>query len=139
MGNEHSLLERMIMPVIDKRYSIVIDEALQVDSILQHIQKLLNVRQGSVDMLFDYGLPDFNDLSNRFPYAINEIKKEITACIKKYEPRLTQIRVNHVQDEDDPLFLRYDITAKLVINHNKTNIWFETVLDTAGKVSIKGN
>ena len=138
MGFERSLIGRITDSDKESHYSIRLDEAVLVDSVLEHLQKLLNIRQGSVEMLPDYGLPDFNDLSHKFPYAINEIQRMIRDCIRKYEPRLTQVRVTHVQDEDDPLSLRYDITARLEMDDRKTNIWFETILDAAGKVSIRG-
>ena len=139
MGYESSLIERVSLSSERSLNRTVVDETLLISSVLVHIQKLLNVRQGSVDMLADYGLPDFNDLSNRFPYAINEIKNEIKTCITNYEPRLTNIRVTHVQDEEDPLNLRFDITARLMSEYSETNIWFETVLDTMGKVMVKGS
>ena len=138
MGYERSLVGRITHSDKECQYSARMDEAVLVDSVLEHLQKLLNVRQGSVKMLHDYGLPDFNDLSHKFPHAINEIQKMIRDCIRKYEPRLTQIKVTYVQDEDDPLSLRYDITACLEIDDRKTNIWFETILDAAGRVSIIG-
>jgi len=138
MGYERSLVGRITDSDKESHYSTRLDEAVLVDSVLEHLQKLLNIRQGSVEMLQDYGLPDFNDLSHKFPYAINEIQRMIRDCIRKYEPRLTQIKVTHVQDEDDPLSLRYDITARLEMDDRKTNIWFETILDAAGKVSIRG-
>ena len=138
MGFERSLIGRITDSDKESHYSTRLDEAVLVDSVLEHLQKLLNIRQGSVEMLQDYGLPDFNDLSHKFPYAINEIQRMIRDCIRKYEPRLTQVRVTHVQDEDDPLSLRYDITARLEMDDRKTNIWFETILDAAGKVSIRG-
>ena len=138
MGFERSLIGRITDSDKESHYTTQLDEAVFVDSVLEHLQKLLNIRQGSVEMLQDYGLPDFNDLSHKFPYAINEIQRMIRDCIRKYEPRLTQVRVTHVQDEDDPLSLRYDITARLEMDDRKTNIWFETILDAAGKVSIRG-
>lgn len=142
MRYERSLFGRIAHPEDEEKYSTHLDETMLVDSILEHIQKLLNVRQGSVETLFDYGLPDFNDLVRQYPFAINEIKREIKKCINKYEPRLDKIKVEHVYDEDDFINLRYDITARLCINAHadkmKTNIWFETILDAAGKVSIRG-
>ena len=137
MASVSSLIERISRSSDGRLSPTVVDETLLISSVLIHVQKLLNVRQGSVDMLADYGLPDYNDLSNRFPYAINEIRNEIKTCITKYEPRLENIRVTHIQDEDDPLNLRFDITARLMSEYRETTIWFETVLDTAGKVIIK--
>jgi len=142
MEYERSLLQRIEHPEDENRYNVNLDEEMLIDSVLDHIQKLLNVRQGSVVTVPDYGLPDFNDLVRQYPFAIKEIKREIKKCITKFEPRLSQVKVEHVFDETDPLSLRYDITACLSVDNHfekkKTNIWFETILDAAGKVSIRG-
>jgi len=139
---ERSLLGRIEHAEGEIKYSANLDEAMLVDSVLEHVLKLLNVRQGSVETVPGYGLPDFNDLVRQYPFAINEIRREIKICIEKYEPRLTKIKVEHVQDEDDPLSLRYDISACLCVDSHKdksiSNIWFETIMDAAGKVSIRG-
>lgn len=137
MSHELDIFEEKQDAGLCDNRNAVAEEVMQISKVLVHIQKLLNVRQGSIDMLSDYGLPDFNDLATRFPYAIIEIKNEIKACITKYEPRLVNVHVSHVQDEEEPLSLRFDITARLVTSERETSVWFETVLDSAGKVLVR--
>ena len=79
-----------------------------------------------------------DDLVSKFPDAIMEIRKAIKACIEKYEPRLRNVRVEHVPDEENPLSLRYDITAQLFIEETKSKVWFETTLDSDGHVRVRG-
>ncbi len=137
MAYERSLIER-ISSKTPETCSIEFNEAKVVESILNNVTKILNTRQGSVPTRPDYGLPDFNDLAKRFPNAIEEIKTSIRECLEKYEPRLTNLKVDHVLSENKVLDLRYDVKAQIVLNGDKPDIWFETILDSAGKVSIKG-
>jgi type VI secretion system protein len=83
-------------------------------------------------------MPDFNDLVVQFPEAILEIQRAIKLSIEQYEPRLKNVRIKHVPDDDNPLNLRFEITAQLVTSEGKTALWFETFLDTAGQISIRG-
>lgn len=137
MGNELSLLER-IERGKPAKHNIQLNESEAVDSILNHVKTILNIRQGSVETDPEYGLPDFNDIARRFPNAIEEIKRSIRECLQKYEPRLTSVHVDHVLEGEHKTDLRYDVTAQVVLDGNQTNVWFETILDTAGRVSIRG-
>ncbi len=137
MAYERSLLERISSNTPDT-CSIEFNEAKVVESILKNVTQILNTRQGSVPTSPDYGLPDFNDLAKRFPNAIGEIKISIRNALEKYEPRLTNLHVDHVDSENKVLDLRYDVKAQIVLNGDRPDIWFETILDSAGKVSIKG-
>ena len=85
----------------------------------------------------DYGLPDFSDLVYSFPESIREIEKAIRLTIQKYEPRLKTVRVIFVQQEEDVLSLRFQIIAKLA-SEAKTQVFFESVIASDGKVNIKG-
>jgi type VI secretion system protein len=137
MGNELSLLER-IAAGTPANHNIKMNDSESVASILNHVKRILNVRQGSVETMPDYGLPDFNDLARRFPNAIEEIKRSIRECLEQYEPRLINIHVDHVQDGEHMMDLRYDVKAQISLDGKNTSVWFETILDTAGKVSIRG-
>lgn len=137
MAHERSLLERIALNE-PETCSIEFNEANIVESILNNVTQILNTRQGSVPTQLDYGLPDFNDLARRFPNAIDEIKLSIRTCLEKYEPRLVNLSVHHVESELKALDLRYDVRAQISVNGDSPDIWFETILDSAGKVSIKG-
>lgn len=137
MGNELSLLER-IASQTPAKHNIELNDSEAVASILGHVKRILNVRQGSVQTMPDYGLPDFNDLARRFPNAIEEIKRSIRGCLEKYEPRLVNVQVDHVMVGEHMMDLRYDVKAQIAVDGKHTDVWFETILDTAGKVSIRG-
>lgn len=108
-----------------------------IDSILRHLRRILNTKQGNVLIADDYGVPDFSDLLNALPDSIRDIEKNIRAAIQKYEPRLAGVRVNFIPQEDDPLSLRFQITARLAMDA-KTQVFIETIVDADGQVEIRG-
>src|SRR4030065_1609997 len=75
-----------------------------VDSVIRHLQRILNTKQGNVPIAEDYGTPDFTDFFLTLPKTETnpkkEIEKAIRVAIQKYEPRLKGVRVNLVDQEE---------------------------------------
>lgn len=69
------------------------------DSIRNNLVRMFTARQGSVQTLPDYGLPDLNDLTLSRAELIQENCTAIKDCIDKYEPRLVDAAVKHVELE----------------------------------------
>lgn len=138
MNQEQSLFERLQNPDESAEYKLKINIHKAADSVLLHLRNLLNTRQGSVPTLPDYGLPDFNDIASNFPDAIFELRRIIKISVEAYEPRLSSVKVDYVKDEENPLSMRYEITAQLNLGDESANVWFETTLDSAGRVKVRG-
>jgi type VI secretion system protein len=138
MNHEQSLFERLQDPDSSSEYKLKINVNKAADSVLTHLRHMLNTRQGSSPALPDFGLPDFNDLAVTFPDAIFELRRVIKQCLEQYEPRLSRVRVDYVKDEENPLNLRYEITAQMNLGEENTNVWFETTLDSQGRVKVRG-
>ncbi|MDH5228716.1 MAG: type VI secretion system baseplate subunit TssE [Gammaproteobacteria bacterium] len=140
MSSEVSFLERLTSDnPLASRYTIEVNPEKMARSVLKHLNQILNSRQGASACVPDYGLPDFNDMVSRFPDAIAELRREIKRCIEKYEPRLSRVRVVYIEDPDNPLSLRYEISAQLILDETKEEVWFETFLDASGQVKIRGS
>ncbi len=108
-----------------------------IAGIMEHLQKLLNTRQGSVDIAVDYGLPDLTDLLHSYPESIRDIERELKNTISKFEPRLKAVRVKFIPNEDNPLELHFEINAQLSSKKKGPPIVFESILDPDGRVNIK--
>lgn len=108
-----------------------------IDSVLRHLRRILNTKQGNVLIAEDYGVPDFSDFLNALPDSIRDIERNIRTAIQKYEPRLSGVRVNFIPQEEDPLSLRFQIMARLAMDA-KTQVSIETIVDADGKVEIRG-
>jgi len=138
MAFEQSLLERIDLAGQEAGRSLRINPERLAASVLQHLRKMLNVRQGNVPTLAAYGMPDFNDLVAKFPEGIIEIQKAIKTSIEQYEPRLKKVRIRHVPDEENPLSLRFEIMAQLLMGKGEASMRFETSLDPSGMISVRG-
>ncbi|VBB46655.1 Type VI secretion system needle hub protein TssE [uncultured Desulfatiglans sp.] len=108
-----------------------------VESVLGHLQRILNTRQGSVPIAEDYGLPDLTDINADYPDSLTRFERAIRLTIQKYEPRLKVIRVRFVPDEEDLLSLRFQIVGKLAAEDLKDTVYFESVVESDGRVSVK--
>ncbi|MFZ0451661.1 MAG: type VI secretion system baseplate subunit TssE [Desulfatiglandaceae bacterium] len=108
-----------------------------IDSILQHLQRILNTRQGSVPIAEDFGIPDLTELRLDYPDSLRLFERAIRQTIQKFEPRLSSLRVRFVPDEEDPLSLRFQILGKLQSEGYKDPVRFESTVGSDGKIIIK--
>ncbi len=107
-----------------------------IDSVVRHLQRLLNTRQGSASIADDYGIPDFTHLLRGGPGAPGEVENAIRNVIEKYEPRLAGVRVRYVAQSDDNLTHRFDVQAKL--RTDARPVYLETVLTSDGRIQVQG-
>jgi type VI secretion system protein len=108
-----------------------------VRSVVNHLRKMLNTKQNHAPAHMDYGIPDPSDVAHSLPDAIGTMQKCIRQCIEKYEPRLTNVNVIHVESELDILTLRFQITAQLVHSKERVPIVFDTLVDSSGRIKVK--
>ncbi|MFH1984869.1 MAG: type VI secretion system baseplate subunit TssE [Pseudomonadota bacterium] len=105
-------------------------------SIIMHLQRMLNTRQGGVPIDDDYGVPD---LTNYPGDNLVETGKNIAATIRdfitRYEPRLDKVRISFQTQDEDVLALRFRLEGDL-LRENKTPIVLETLVDSTGKISV---
>ena len=135
---ENRLLRRIAAWNRDPTHRGKVDPKRTLDSVREYLQKILNTRQGSVPLGEDFGLPDFVEMLRDYPESVREFERTIRATIQKYEPRLKTVKVRLLQNEDDPLTLRFQIAAKLVSPEHRMPVMLESVVDQDGKVSIAG-
>ena len=114
------------------------DLSYVVNSIISHLQRILNTRQGSVPIADDYGMPDFTNYQGM---GITEQAKDIADIIKnmimKYEPRLGNAQVTYEPDKDDMLSLRFKLQTEIIhIRDEPVIVEMETVISSEGKVRI---
>ncbi len=110
-----------------------------VNSIINHLQRVLNTRQGSVPIAEDYGMPDFTDYQG---LGIAEQAKDISEIIRnmilKYEPRLHGAQVVYEPDKNDLLSLRFKLQTEIVHGRDeKSVVELETVISSEGKVRVE--
>ena len=114
------------------------DVSQVVNSIISHLQRVLNTRQGSVPIAEDYGMPDFTNYQG---LGLTEEAKDIADIIKsmilKYEPRLGGAQVTYESDKDDLLSLRFKLQTEIVhVRDERIVVELETVISSEGKVRV---
>jgi len=83
----------------------------ETQSISEHLQILLNTREGLSVTHPDYGLPDLTDIVHMLPDGVHALQNAIRDVILKYEPRLSKVKVRFVPS-DDAFVLYFDVSAR---------------------------
>lgn len=82
-------------------------------SVVEHIQRLLESRKGMLVHMPDFGMPDIGDLFRRLPGSAAEIQTEMETLIRKYEPRMENVRVHFEEFDAAKARVRFRITGSL--------------------------
>jgi type VI secretion system protein len=135
---EYRLLDRIRVMARNPSRRVTQDPKQMIRSIQEHLQRILNTRQGNVIIAPDYGIPDFTNFMSAFPEAQRELERVIRHTIQTYEPRLQGVRVTFLPREDDPLTLSFQIQARLALKDHREAVTFESVLDAGGQIKVKG-
>lgn len=106
------------------------------ENVRQHLQLLLNTRQGSLPHMPDYGLPDISEIYAELPHSIDDFARSIEKCVYKYEPRLKQIRVRKSQEEKQGILIHLLIEGLLL---DKKPGLFKTAFTTKGVAHVMGH
>jgi len=80
---------------------------------------VLSSRQGSVQHLPDFGMPDILQLYFDSGNSIDPIKKEIRNVILKYEPRIGDVQVQKTDFDQEMMRISIKIVATIKDNPNK--------------------
>jgi type VI secretion system protein len=129
------LLERLTRAELGERSarSSGNDQAELRQSILANLNDVLSTRRGSAPAQMDLGTPAANEMRQNYPASVAELQRTIADCIRRYEPRLRDIEVSHVDVEGEQLVVHFQVNAQLVINGQKRALSFETRVDHLGK------
>ncbi len=127
-------MRRALLSRIGGRDASAVDD---VQSILAHLRVLLNTRQGDSPCLPGYGIMDFTDIVYSVPASVPQLVKNIRATILDYEPRLRNVTVRHLPDED-PLSLRFEISAVVAQSRSNRALRLSTTVHPGGRIDVSG-
>lgn len=137
MMRERTLLERLADPRPDHPLTIAENTQQLADSILRHLRKMLNTRQGHVLTQPEYGMPDVTEFIQSLPDMVDAVQRGIRNSIEKFEPRLRNVTVTYAPS-DDRMNVRFEITGELVTEKEEASVWFETAVSPSGHIEVKG-
>jgi type VI secretion system protein len=135
---EDRLLERIRNGERDLSRRGVEDPQRISDSVLEHLRRILNTRQGCVPIADDYGVPEFTEYLHLGAEVYRELEKVLRTTIQKYEPRLKGVRVSFIPEEEDrlALLLQFQVVARLA-SDSRVQVQFETSIDGSGQIRLK--
>ena len=131
------LLERLRTMEKDPDWRGTSDPQIVIASVLAHLAKILNTRQGSAPTAIDLGMPDFTILSGALDAdSLPAMEETLTQVISRYEPRLADVRVHSDPLPDRPFMVTFKLTAKVQVEDRKLPVVFETMLDADGHITV---
>jgi type VI secretion system protein len=102
-------------------------------SIMDHLNRLFNTREGSLPHLKDYGLPDISEIYRKMPHGIEELQKAIRRTVEKYEPRLRKVKVTPRETDPKDFKLVFILSGELA---EGGQVRFQTTFTSTGNSSI---
>lgn len=88
-------------------------------SIIENLRMVLSARQGSVQHLPDFGMPDILQMYFDSGNTIDPIKKELHDIILKYEPRISEVQVQKSEFDQETMRISIKIIASIKDSMNK--------------------
>src|SRR5690606_24432426 len=136
--NECRLLERLSALGTDTAQAQVSRAEMLINSILNHLQRILNTRQGSVPIDPEFGVPDFTNLAGSFSSGTTEqIMQDMSRMIQQYEPRRRQPRITFSSNQEEVLSLAFSISGTVSIDDRDIPVRLTSQVASNGKVSLR--
>jgi len=136
--NERRLLERLSSLGADSGLGRITRAEILVNSILDHLHRILNTRQGSVPVDPDFGVPDFTNLAGTFSTGTtDEIVRDMSRMIQRYEPRLRQPQVAFAAGQGEVLSLAFSISGTVSVDDRDIPVRLTSHVASNGKVSLR--
>lgn len=105
-------------------------------SILRNLNRILNARAGQFPAQMDFGIPSPSEIAQAYPESVKVVQKTMRECIEKYEPRLSDVRVNQLESDHHKLAIRFQVTGRLTTTTDHKQVSFDTVIEPSGHIEM---
>ncbi|MHC8286868.1 type VI secretion system baseplate subunit TssE [Pseudomonas sp. XS1P51] len=134
---EKRLLERITSLQAETGRTHLTQAEVLTQSIVQHLQRILNTRRGSVPIDAEFGVPDFTNLAGSFATGeTTQIIENMTRMIARYEPRLKSPRILVAEGAQEVLSLSFNLEGVVSIDDRDIPIHLATRVSSDGRVSL---
>ena len=117
--------------------------SLAVQSVIDHLVRLLNTRKGSVPVDANYGMNDLSNIAGSYAYGTTEsICAEVATQIHRYEPRLKDTRISAAKSDDERqvITLRFDVISRFVdgiVHAGDETLTMVMRINSGGRISLE--
>lgn len=134
---ELTLLERIESLESEEKEIEETSAEKEMRSIITHLRKLLNTNKGSVEIADDYGMPDMTVFAGGgISETMEKIEKAVLEVVRKYEKRLSKVKVRIESNENDVLNINFKLEGVLTRYENMP-VFLETSVHPGGRIRIK--
>ena len=134
---EDRLLERIARWEDGEERRNLASADILLESIIKHLQRILNTRKGSVPIDPEFGVPDFTNLASSFTSSVGvQIERDIRDLLQRYEPRLKSPRLRMLEDRPDALSLSFELLGSVVIGDREVPVRLSTRIGSQGRIRI---
>lgn len=138
MAYERTLFERILKPNKPKPRTMADRKAQMTESIIRHLGRLLNAREGCCETVEDYGMPELDNWSGAQNELARQLERALRKTIQSYEPRLKKVKVRLIEIEEGRLVPKFNVSAELNVRQDFTkDVSFTTYLDPSGHVEVR--
>lgn len=109
-----SILDRLLIDDQDlqpPRHDNAVDSLLR--SIRRNLDRVLNTHAGGAAANPLLGVSDFNDCNGSSRDTASQIIAVVETCIRRAEPRISAVRIEHISDSDSPLSLKFAVHCSI--------------------------
>lgn len=135
--NEHRLMERIsgwedgLQRTNQQRADVLIH------SVMGHLRRILNTRQGSVSLDPMFGVPDFTNFAGGLANGeTRDIENQICMVVASYEPRIRNPRVVLMREESDLMSLHFQLEGMLQIDQEEIPLRLCTIVGANGRIQV---
>jgi type VI secretion system protein len=135
--NERRLLERIATWEVGEERTSKTQVDILINSVSDHLRRLLNTRQGSVQLDPHFGVPDFTNIAGGLNAgSTKDIEDEIRRMVLKYEPRIKATAVKLSNEPGDVLSIKFHLQGKLEVDGREIPLQLTTTVGANGKVNV---
>lgn len=135
--NERRLLERIADAEGGRGQDSGSRAEVLLRSVVAHLHRILNTRQGSVPLDPLFGVPDFTNLAGGLGAgSVRDIELGIRQVVARYEPRVRDPQVRLQSDASDPMSLSFALDGRLEVDGQLIPLHLSTVVDGSGQVRL---
>ncbi len=134
---ERRLIERISAWEQGARLTNQTETEALVRSVMEHLSRILNTRQGSVQLDSQFGVPDFTNMAFGLEGgSMRDMEEEIQRMVSRYEPRVRGPRVRMQRETSDVLSIRFTLEGVIEANDRDIPLRLSTTVNSDGRVTV---
>lgn len=133
--SETTLFERLREDRAARDPSMSLDRARLRRSIADNLQRIFGSREMHAPAQLDYGMPDPNTILHAQDGGTELLRKRLKECVERYEPRLSNVRVLHIESAELGHQIQFSLQAILQSDPPEP-IALDASIDAYGRITV---